>query len=289
MNKLALLALPFLFTSCGKDTDASTVHVLRFSAIPDQNTTELMTKYEPVADYLSGKLNVKVEYVPVAQYAASVQQFKNGEIQLAWFGGWTHIQARVGSPGAQALVMGAEDSKFHSYFLAHKDSGIQKSTGFPMEMKGKRFSFGSPSSTSGRLFPTKFIMDETGEKPDRFFKSIVYSGSHEQTLRYLASKTVDCGVVNYEIYDRLTKAGKYDPDIIRVVWVTPNYPDYNFTAHGDLDKDFGEGFTEKLKKVLLGMPSEMTQRFGRSRFIETKNSDFDVVEKIAREVGLLVR
>ena len=38
---------------------------------------------------------------------------------------------------------------------------------------------------------------------------------------------------------------------------------------------------------LKGLPPEMTRRFGRSKFIETKNADFDIVEKIAREVGLL--
>lgn len=287
MKTIALVALPLLFASCTKEAPKPTNKTLRFSAIPDQNTTELNTKYKPVADYLADKLGIKVEYVPVTQYSASVQQFKNGEIQLAWFGGWTHVQARIGAPGAQALVMGAEDPQFHSYFIAHKDSGIEKSDKFPMAMKGKKFSFGSQSSTSGRLFPTKFIMDATHMAPDKFFGAVMFSGSHDQTLQYVNSQTADCGVLNYQVYDDRIAKGKYDPETVKIVWVSPNYPDYNFTAHPDLDKDFGAGFTARLKKVLLEMPPEMTRRFGRSKFIETKNADFDIVEKIAREVGLL--
>ena len=87
MKALALLALPILLASCNKDAQITTAKTLRFSAIPDQNTTELTTKYGPVATYLTEKLGVKVEYVHVTQYSASVQQVKNGEIQLAWFGG----------------------------------------------------------------------------------------------------------------------------------------------------------------------------------------------------------
>lgn len=284
---LLLLAFTIFFSACGKDSDASTSQVFKFSAIPDQNTTELITKFKPVSAWLSEKLDVKVEYVPVTLYSAAVQQFKNGEIQLAWFGGWTHVQARLGVPGAQALVMGAEDPTFHSYFIAHKDTKLQRSDKFPMGMKGLKFSFGSHSSTSGRLFPTKFVRDATGESPDRFFGAVLYSGSHDKTLQYIASKTADCGAVNYQVYEDRVKQGKCDPETVRVIWQTPDYPDYNFTARPNLDAQYGAGFTAKLTKALLEMPSELTQKFGRSRFIKASNAQFDTVEKIAREVGLL--
>lgn len=219
MKKVPLLffSLMLLFTACGKDSDAATNQVFRFSAIPDQNTTELMTKYKPVSAWLSKRLGVQVEYVPVTIYSAAVQQFKNGEIQLAWFGGWTHVQARLGVPGAQALVMGAEDPEFHSYFIAHKDTGLERSDKFPMGMKGKKFSFGSHSSTSGRLFPTKFIRDATGMSPEEFFGAVLYSGSHDKTLQYVASKTADVGAINYQVYEDRVKQGKCDPETVRVI------------------------------------------------------------------------
>ena len=88
---------------------------LRFSAIPDQDETRLREKFQPVAEYLSAELGVPVEYVHATEYADSVELFKNGDVQLAWFGGLTGVQARHAVPGARAIVQGEEDPDFYSY------------------------------------------------------------------------------------------------------------------------------------------------------------------------------
>ena len=63
MNKLLLiLGLGLMAFSCSAQTDDSRA-VLRFTAIPDDNATELQAKFEPVAAYLSESLGVDVSYV----------------------------------------------------------------------------------------------------------------------------------------------------------------------------------------------------------------------------------
>ncbi len=47
------------------------------------------------------------------------------------------------------------------------------------------------------------------------------------------------------------EAGKIDLSKVKIIYQTPGYPDYNFTARGDLDKQFGEGFTKKNFKQLF--------------------------------------
>ncbi|MEO1912826.1 MAG: PhnD/SsuA/transferrin family substrate-binding protein, partial [Myxococcales bacterium] len=64
---------------------------LRFSAIPDQDETRLREKFAPVSAYLSESLGVPVEYVHATKYSDSVDLFKNGDIQLAWFGGLSGV------------------------------------------------------------------------------------------------------------------------------------------------------------------------------------------------------
>ena len=144
---------------------AASAQTLYFSAIPDQDETALVTRFSKVADYLSDKLGVDVRFVPVKSYEASVTAFRNGQIQLAWFGGLTGVQARSLTPGSRAIAQGEEDEAFVSYFIANKDSGLKPSGDFPMETKGMTFTFGAKTSTSGRLMPDYWIRQKTGMAP----------------------------------------------------------------------------------------------------------------------------
>jgi phosphonate transport system substrate-binding protein len=92
---------------------------LRFSGIPTQNTTELAAKYAPLAAHLTKTLGVPVEYVPSADYDASVNGFVNGDVQLCWFGGFTGVQARERVPAASVIACGKVDRAFKSYFVAN--------------------------------------------------------------------------------------------------------------------------------------------------------------------------
>ncbi|MBK7643898.1 MAG: putative selenate ABC transporter substrate-binding protein [Planctomycetes bacterium] len=267
--------------------------VLRFSGIPNQNTTELAEKYRPLAEYLSKKLDVKVEYVPAADYNATVDAFKNGDLQLCWFGGLTGVQAREAVEGARAICCGPRDMKFKSYFIANKSMGLEKSEDFPMSFKGKKFTFGSAQSTSGRLMPEYFIRQHAKMSPKDFFGAEPsYSGSHDKTLELIATGAFECGVLDSTVYDKRVAEGKFDPDLVRVVWVSPEYADYNFTAHPDLDKNFGAGFTEKLQKVLVSMQgderkllSAMDRQDGG--LIECTNENFNSLRALAIELQLV--
>lgn len=124
LKQSILMGIAILLTiSCGGNRE-ETRTVLHFSAIPDQNTTELQEKFQPLADYLSGQLGIAVEYVPARDYQASVEMFKNGDVHLAWFGGLTGVQARQAVPGARAIAQGASDPEYYTYFIAHRDAGL---------------------------------------------------------------------------------------------------------------------------------------------------------------------
>ena len=102
-------------------------NVLRVSAIPDESPTELQRKFEPLGKYLEAKLGMKVEWTPVTDYAAAVETLVNKKVDLAWFGGFTFVQANVRSGGKVIpLVQRAEDEKFRSVFITDATSGITK-------------------------------------------------------------------------------------------------------------------------------------------------------------------
>ncbi len=278
-----------LACGCGGKGEASDTPVLRFTAIPDQNTTLLKEKFGPIATYLSRELGMKCEYVPSTKYSASVEMFRNGDIHLAWFGGLTGVQARQAVPGAKAIAQGVEDTQYYSYFIAHRDTGLTRTESFPSGLRGLKFMFGSQSSTSGRLMPEFFIRENTGQSPEEFFGSpSAFSGSHDKTIELVESGQFQAGVVNYMVYERRVKEGKTDPDVCRIVWKTPFYADYNFTAHPDLEKLFGDGFTAKLRRALIDMKDKkLLSAFPRSGLIPTRNEDFKELADIAKQLDMV--
>jgi phosphonate transport system substrate-binding protein len=283
----AVVLLVGLLGGCGGGGESAAV--LKFTAIPDQNTTELREKFAPFAAHLAEVLGVPVEYVPARDYQASVEMFRNGDVHLAWFGGLTGVQARDAVPGARAIAQGRADPEYFSYFIANASTGLERSDEFPMAIGDLSFTFGSESSTSGRLMPEYFIRKASGRAPAEFFSQpFGFSGSHDKTVELVESGRYEAGVVNYKVYEKRVKNGDTDPTVVKIVWKTPYYADYNFTAHPALDTLFGAGFVDRLQAALVAIDDPALLRaLPREKLIPARNEDFEGIADVARQLGML--
>jgi phosphonate transport system substrate-binding protein len=289
LKRLILLALSLaVLCSAASVLAQAQPKVFTFTAIPDEDTARLQERFGQVAQYLSETLGVEVNYIPVKSYSASVAAFKNNEVQLAWFGGLSGVQARIDVPGAMAIAQGEEDPEFISYFIAHSSAELMPSETFPHGIVGKTFTFGSKGSTSGRLMPEYFIRSALGKAPREVFKRVGYSGDHSKTLALVQSGSYEVGALNYKVWENEVKAGTVDESKVRVIWQTPSYPDYNWTIRGDVDQTWGEGFAKKVQQALLDMKDpELLASFPRKSFIKADNSMYQPILDTAREIGIL--
>lgn len=293
---MAVLAV-FGLSACGDapeaeptttDASAGTEQVFTFTAIPDQDEARLVTRFSQVADYLEAKLGVPVQYIPVKSYAAAVTAFRNDEVQLAWFGGLSGVQARLQVPDSRAIAQGAEDPYFRTYFIAHKDSGLSASEEFPSDIAGRRFTFGSKGSTSGRLMPEFHIRQALGQTPEDVFERVGFSGDHSATIAMVESGAFEVGAVNYKVWEAELAAGDIDPELVSVIWKTPPYPDYHWVIRGDVDDRFGENFADLVQQTLVELEDRaILDAFPRSAFIPASNEDYQPILDTAREIGLI--
>jgi phosphonate transport system substrate-binding protein len=267
--------------------------VLRISAIPDQQPEKLNRLYGLVANELSKQLGVRVQYVPVTNYAAAVSAFRTGNLDLVWFGGLTGVQARLQKPGAKVLAQRDIDASFHTIFIANTKSGLKPVTSVKglSQLKGKRFTFGSESSTSGRLMP-QYFLGQAGVKPNQFAGGAPgFSGSHDATVALVQSGAYEAGAVNEQVWRASLHNGKANRSKVMAIWKTPGYPDYHWIAQPDLDKRFGKGFTNRIQKAILSWrPSNPEQKqilslFGAQQFTAAKASAYGRIEQVGRQIG----
>ncbi len=280
---LRTLALAAGFTLSLSSLFAQAADVLRVSAIPDEAPTELLRKFEPLGAYLEQQLEMKVEFIPVSDYAAVVEALAAKRVDLAWLGGFTFVQTRLKTGDAIPLVQRAEDEKFTSKIIS-ADPAVKSL----QDLKGKSFAFGSVSSTSGSLMPRYFMLQD-GIKPEDFFSRVAYSGAHDATAAWVQAGKADGGVLNASVWDKLVAAGKIDTDKVKVIATTAPYFDYNWTVRGGLEP----ALREKIKAAFLALdPAKPEHKAildlqAASRFIETEVKNYQGIEDAARAAGLL--
>ena len=258
-----------------------------FTAIPDENELELKKRFDKVAAYLSKELGITVKYIPVKSYTAAVTAFRNNQVQLAWFGGLSGVQARRLVPGSEAIAQGYEDQFFKSYFIAHYSTNLNLSEQFP-NISNMTFTFGSKGSTSGRLMPQFFIERNLGKRPNDAFKRVGFSGDHSRTISLVQSGAYQVGAVNYKVWETALAANKIDLNKVSVIWQSPTYPDYQWTVRSDINDVFGKGFKTTLQNVLLNMDDPLLlASFPRKSFVSAVNQDYEPIESVAQKIGLI--
>lgn len=260
---------------------------LKFTAIPDQDTARLEERFGKIADYLTEKVGIPFTYVPVKSYGASVQAFKNNEVQMAWFGGLSGVQARLAVQGSQAIAQGEEDQHFVTYFIAHSSTGLQPADKLPAKIDGLTFTFGSKGSTSGRLMPEFYLREQFDKSPDELFKTTGFSGDHSKTIALVQSGSYQLGAVNFKVWEKEVAQNVINPAKVSVIWKTPEYPDYNWSVRGDVDKQFGEGTVSKIQKALLAIDDPaLLDAFPRKRFISADNTMYKPILETGKAIGI---
>jgi phosphonate transport system substrate-binding protein len=263
----------------------ATPGVLRVTAIPDESPTELARKFAPLGKYLEAKLGMKVEWTPVTDYAAAVETVVNRKIDLAWFGGFTFVQASVRSNGKVIpLVQREEDERFRSVFITDAKSGIAKLE----DLKGKTLSFGSASSTSGHLMPRSFLL-AAKVNPDADLKRVSFSGAHDATIAAVASGKVDAGALNISVWEKFVADKKVDTSQVKVFFTTPAYYDYNWTVHADMPAELRTRIQQAFLALDPATPEgkEILDLQRATRFIATQPENYVGIKAAAENAGLL--
>jgi phosphonate transport system substrate-binding protein len=258
--------------------------VFKVTAIPDESPTELTRKAAPLVKYLEHKLGMKVEFTPVSDYAAAVEALVNKQVDMAWYGGFTFVQANARSGGKVVpLVQREEDEKFRSVFIT-SDPTIKTLA----DLKGKTVSFGSQSSTSGHLMPRSYLL-QVNIDPDKDFKRVAYSGAHDATIAAVAAGKVDAGALNISVWEKFVADKKVDTNKVKVIFTTPAYFDYNWTVHADMPLALREKLTKAFLDLNKNTPEgrEILDSQRATRFITTKADNYKGIEAAARSAGLL--
>jgi phosphonate transport system substrate-binding protein len=270
---------------CLTAAHASAQDVLRVSTIPEEAASEQIRKFAPLVKYLERRLGMKVVFRPVSDYPAAVEALVNKQIELAWLGGLTFVQADIRSGGKVIpILQREEDTRFQSVFISKTGSGITQLT----QLKGKTLTFGSPSSTSGHLMPRSYLL-EAGIDPEKDLSKLAYSGAHDASIAAVVSGRVDAAAVDMTVWRKFVESKRVDTTRVNVFYETPSFYNYNWTIHADMPAELRAKIERAFLELSIDTPEgkEILGLARATRYIPTKAENYKGMEQAARNAGLI--
>ena len=270
---------------CLTAAHASAQDVLRVSTIPEEAASEQIRKFTPLVKYLERRLGMKVVFRPVSDYPAAVEALVNKQIELAWLGGLTFVQADIRSGGKVIpILQREEDTRFQSVFISKTGSGITQLT----QLKGKTLTFGSPSSTSGHLMPRSYLL-EAGIDPEKDLSKLAYSGAHDASIAAVVSGRVDAAAVDMTVWRKFVESKRVDTTQVNIFYETPSFYNYNWTIHADMPAELRAKIERAFLELSIDTPEgkEILGLARATRYIPTKAENYKGMEQAARNAGLI--
>lgn len=237
---------------------------VRIAVAPVISPRENFRFYAPLMDYLAQKLGRPVEFLQRPTYSEINELFRNGLADVAFVCDYAYVLGHM-EFGMRFLAAPQVSGQitYHSLLIVPAESDAR----FLEDLRGKRFAFSDPLSSSGWLYPVYLLMLK-GERPETFFSRTVFTYSHDNTVRAVADWHVDGGAVDSLVYDLMVRRSPELSRRLRVIGKSPAWGNPPIVVHPRVDASL----RESLLRLFLTMDQDPSaKRFladlGIDRFI----------------------
>lgn len=257
---------------------AAVTQTLNVAVIPWQSPKEQEKKLQPLADYLQQTMKRPVKFQIAKDYATAVDLLVEEKVEMAYLAALTYVKAHDRNAKIAPLVLPIDAISgrpwYTSVIVADATKGIQSLE----DLKGKRFAFVSPSSTSGFLMPLKAFQAE-GIDPTRDFTRIRYAGSHDKAETALANREVDVIADDRASFTRAQAEGKLPAANYKIIWESDPIPTGPVVIN---TSKFTPKEIAQLQKALIDAPLGVVDVSGSKSagYTLAKDADFEPVRQI---------
>jgi phosphonate transport system substrate-binding protein len=284
-----VIMLCMLVAGCSNDrTDVSSPQdqqqTFLIGLVPEQDILKQVRRYEPLADYLSHQLNVRVTLIVMPSYEKAVDFFKEKKLDAAFLGSMTYILAhtRLGVEPIARPVNLDGTSTYYGVMFVRADSKIRSVQG----MKGKRLAMVDTNTMAGYLLPLAYFKKK-GINYTSHLKEFYFAGTHEDAVYDVLDRKADIGAAKSTVLMRLSTEDARIKNDLLILARTPLVPENCLAVRRDLSATL----KDRLKSVLLNMDEDqegirVLQELKARKFIETSDSDFNSVYFFARELDI---
>jgi phosphonate transport system substrate-binding protein len=291
-----IIASLFVLAACGggneqventeekTGTETAELEQLVVGVIPSLNQGNMQAAMDKLAKHFEAELEMPVEITVYPDYQAVVQAMNYDEVNMAFFGPATYIDANEQS-GARAIMTQLIEGEpfYYSYIITHKDSPLTSIDDLVNQSNELTFAFGDPSSTSGSLIPSIELKKQGvfTNQNEHEFKNILYTGGHDATAIAIENQQVDAGAIDSAIFNTLKANGKIG-DNFKVIWESDKLFQYPWAV----SKAVTDELATKIQAAFLSVEDkEILDAFAATGFIEATDADYEAIREAKKESG----
>jgi len=267
---LVALALTMFLGACADAPVGTKKRPFTMYFIPSVDAEKIAHTAKSLTDYVSKSVSQKLYgkdkgfYVKSAiptSYIAVVEALGTKRADFAAFTTFAYILARdikkYDVEAVLTILRNKGETTYKAQILAHVDSGIKTLE----DLKGKRFAYTDPASTSGYILPSRLIKSKNIE-----LGKTVFAHKHDNVVTMIYQRQVDAGATYYsmprvtikngkkvtEITDARARVKTQFPDVedkIKIIAFTQDIPNEPWVIRTNLYKDPAQ--TTKVKEAVI--------------------------------------
>lgn len=234
-------------------------------------------QWTPFIDYLTREVGVPFEMVLRENYEDLIDEIVKGRIDFYEGGAFSHVSAmETGRADILAGEVKLGRKARRSLFLVRKEDEFNNLS----DLKGRKLALTDEYSTSGYILPLIILARSGIKHPESYFNDIIFTGSHERSIRALLEGAVDVAVVG-DLYVALLPEEKREK--LTAIETSDPIPNGPMTVR----KDFDPAIKEKIIAALLDfgkkVPEDIRRITGIDSFFIQDEGAYDIVRQYKAE------
>lgn len=277
--RTAVLAVIALCTLMLHGNRATAEETYTFGVPPwqrGQSVDDIRRLYRPMLDYLQQRTGVRITLVSASSYDDMIDYLATGRVHFGTISPRPYVRAKERTPGLELLLTelswnADRTAKVDSYQGLIVTLNRRTDINSLADLKGKRFAFVTPESTSGFRYPAA-VLRNAGIDHRSDFLEHVFVGSHPRVTDALVAGSVDAGATwDFNHSQAVAKHG----DVFKILNAVA-IPNLCIAAHPSLPPEMRRA----VRQALLEIDPALLEGLPTAGYVDRPDSFYDVVRQL---------
>lgn len=253
--------------------------------IPEMNVFEQVERFSPLAEVLSERIGVQVEFSMLSRYGNIVERIADKEIDAAFLGSFTGAlaSAQLGmEPVARPINLDGS-STYWGYLFVRRDSGIESVE----QMRGLRLALVEKATTAGYVFPVAYFRERGVEEVEDYFGEVQFWGSHDAAIQAVLDDRADVGAAKNTIWEYVAAKKPRLASDLRILETSARVPSNGLFLSREVDP----AIREAIRSTLLTLHEDpsgtvVLEKLRALGFVPTDLVSYKPVFDMAQAAGI---